>query len=80
MVIREADNSTVMDPGWKTWRESIRLAADEKVLYIGTTNDTTDLAAYITGEDYPAWPNDPNAPVADSSDGGIQPVGDQPTP
>ena len=75
-VVREADNGTAMDADWKAWRESVRLAANEKVLYIGTTNDTDELAAYITGGAYPVWPNDPDhppvadAPVAD----GVEPV------
>ena len=63
-VVREADNGTAMDPAWKSWRESVRLAANEKVLYIGTTNDTDELAAYITGSAYPIWPDDPDHPVS----------------
>lgn len=77
MVVREADNGTAMDSAWKSWRESVRLAANEKVLYIGTTNDTTELAAYITGTAYPVWPNDPNhPPVAadDPADDGLEPL------
>jgi hypothetical protein len=72
-VVRQADNGTVMDPDWKMWRESVRLAANEKVLYIGTTTDTADLAAYITGSVYPVWPNDPDQPAAaaDSADDGV---------
>jgi hypothetical protein len=67
MVVREADNGTTVNPDWKMWRESVRLAANEKVLHIGTTNDTPDLAAYITGGTYNVWPNDPDHPpvVAD---------------
>jgi len=67
MVVREADNGTVVNPDWKMWREAVRLAANEKVLHIGTTNDTPDLAAYITGGTYNVWPNDPDHPpvVAD---------------
>jgi len=67
-VVREADNGTAMDPAWKSWRESVRLAANEKVLYIGTTNDTDELAAYITGSAYPVWPNDPDQPVVTAQD------------
>jgi len=69
-VIREADNGTAMDSAWKTWRESVRLAANEKVLHIGTTSDTPDLAAYITGTAYPVWPDDPDHPPTASDDGG----------
>jgi len=73
-VVREVDNGTAMDTDWKAWRESVRLAANEKVLHIGTTNDTPDLAAYITGTAYPVWPNDPDHPpvvAADDSGDGV---------
>lgn len=68
-VVREIDNGTPMDAAWKTWRQDVRLAANEKVLYIGTTNDTDELAAYITGAAYPVWPASPDTPptVADDS-------------
>jgi len=68
MVVREADNGTVVNPDWKMWRESVRLAANEKVLHIGTTTDTADLAAYITGTAYPVWPNDPDHPPVAADD------------
>jgi hypothetical protein len=74
MVVREADNGTTVNSDWKMWREAVRHAANEKVLYIGTTNDTPDLAAYITGTAYPVWPNDPDHPpvvAADDSDDGV---------
>jgi len=74
MVVREADNGTTVNPDWKMWREAVRHAANEKVLYIGTTNDTPDLAAYITGTAYPVWPNDPDHPpvvAADDSGDGV---------
>ena len=67
-VVREADNGTAMDADWKAWRESVRHAANEKVLYIGTTNDTDELAAYITGTAYPVWPNDPDHPPVVAAD------------
>ena len=67
-VVRQADNGTVMDPDWKMWREAVRLAANEKVLHIGTTNDTPDLANYITGAAYPVWPNDPDHPPVAADD------------
>lgn len=77
-VVREADNGTAMDPAWKSWRESVRLAANEKVLHIGTTNDTPELAAYITGDTYNVWPNDPDHPpvAADVAADGVQPAVD----
>jgi hypothetical protein len=62
IIIREADNGKVADPVLKTWREDIRLATGVKVGVIRDTLDTDDLAAYITGANYPVWPADPYAP------------------
>jgi hypothetical protein len=63
MVIREQDNGTAVPEEWRTWRESIRSATGDKVAAIEATLDTEELAAYITGADYPTWPLDPDAPV-----------------
>ena len=62
IIIREADNGKAADPLLKTWREDIRLATGVKVTAIRDTLDTDDLAAYVTGADYPVWPADPYAP------------------
>jgi hypothetical protein len=56
VVIREVDNGATIDPPLRGWREDIRLAAGVKVEAIEATADTTELAAYITGSDYPVWP------------------------
>ena len=56
VVIREVDNGATIDPPLRGWREDIRLAAGVKVEAIQATADTTELAAYITGSDYPVWP------------------------
>jgi hypothetical protein len=56
IIIREADNGKAADPLLKTWREDIRLATGVKVTAIRDTADTDELAAYITGADYPMWP------------------------
>ena len=69
VIIREADNGKLADPLLKTWREDIRLATGVKVGVIRDTLDTDDLAAYITGANYPVWPADPYAP---------QPVAEEP--
>ena len=79
MVIREADNGTPVPEAWRTWREAIRAATGDKVAAIAATLDTAELAAYITGADYPSWPLDPNAPVVLPADDGLEPAGDQPT-
>jgi hypothetical protein len=69
VIIREADNGKVADPVLKTWREDIRLATGVKVGVIRDTLDTDDLAAYITGADYPVWPADPYAPQPPAPEG-----------
>lgn len=63
-VIREADNGTPVPADVKTWREAIRTACNEKCNAIANTIDTVELAAYVTGNDYPVWPQlAGNAPV-----------------
>jgi len=62
IIIREADNGKPADPALKQWREDIRLATGVKITAIRDTADTAELAAYITGADYPVWPGDPYAP------------------
>lgn len=63
LVIREQDNGAPVPAEWRTWRESIRTASNQKVVIIEGTVDTEDLAAYITLGDYNVWPLDPDAPV-----------------
>lgn len=62
MIVREADNGVPADPAWKSWRETVRLAAGSKVFEINATTTTDELATYITGPDYPVWPPDPSQP------------------
>jgi hypothetical protein len=52
-----------MDADTKALRQEIRLAAGTKVTAIEATTDTAELAAYITGTEYPVWPSDSPAPV-----------------
>lgn len=66
VIIREADNGVPADPALKTWREEIRLSAGSKVYEIEQTTTTEELAAYITGPDYPVWPPQDPAPVVDA--------------
>jgi hypothetical protein len=61
LVIRETDNGTPVPDEWRTWRESIRAAAGTKVDAIEATTTTEELAAYITGAEYPTWPLDPSS-------------------
>lgn len=59
MVIREADNGTATPTDIKEWRQSIREATGAKNTAIEATINTDELAAYITGTDYPIWPLNP---------------------
>jgi hypothetical protein len=70
IIIREADNGTPADPLLKIWRQDVRFATGDKVTAIEATTTTEELATYITGPDYPAWPADPYAPtpVADDAE------------
>jgi hypothetical protein len=63
LVIRETDNATPVPTEWRTWREAIRTATGVKIDAIEATTTTEELAAYITGADYPAWPADPSQPA-----------------
>ena len=74
IIIREADNGKAADPAIKTWREDIRLATGTKIDAIEATTTTAELAAYITGADYPVWPSDPYAPVEPAPADGVEPV------
>jgi hypothetical protein len=70
MIIREADNATPVPADIKAWRESIRTACNDKVTAIEATADTETLAAYITGDAYPVWPQLASDAPAD----GVEPV------
>jgi hypothetical protein len=62
----------------KQLREDIRLATGQKNAAIEATADTAELAAYITGTEYPVWPSDSPAPVEPAPVDGLEPTGDQP--
>ena len=72
MVIREQDNGTVVPESVKALREDIRLASGEKNAAIEATTDTAELAAYITGSEYPVWPSDSPAPVESVAIDGLE--------
>ena len=78
VIIREADNGKAADPALKQLREDIRLATGQKNAAIAATTDTAELAAYITGSEYPVWPSDSPAPVEPAPVDGMEPTGDQP--
>jgi len=81
LVIRETDNGTLVPEEWREWRQEIRMATGDKVAAIEATLDTEELAAYITGADYPTWPRDPASPdpIEPAPADGLEPAGDQPT-
>jgi hypothetical protein len=66
MIVREADNGTVCPADTKSWRQLIRTSCSTKLTNIEATVTTNELAAYITGSDYPVWPTetDINAPYS----------------
>jgi hypothetical protein len=72
MVIREQDNGTVVPESVKALREDIRLATGQKNAAIAATADTAELAAYITGTEYPVWPSDSPAPVESVAIDGLE--------
>jgi hypothetical protein len=72
VIIREADNGKAADPALKQLREDIRLATGQKNAAIAATADTAELAAYITGTEYPVWPSDSTAPVESVAIDGLE--------
>ena len=60
MIVREGDNGTPCPPDIKSLRQMIRVACEAKVANIDATTTTDELAAYITGPDYPVWPTEEN--------------------
>jgi hypothetical protein len=72
VIIREADNGKAADPALKQLREDIRLATGQKNAAIAATADTAELAAYITGTEYPVWPSDSPAPVESVAIDGLE--------
>jgi hypothetical protein len=78
-IIREADNGKPAEPALKQWREDIRLATGVKIDAIEATADTPELAAYITGTEYPVWPSDPYTPAVLPAADGVEFSGDSVT-
>ena len=83
MVVREADNGKVMPSGIKNWRQSVRLACEDKITMLSSTKTTDELANYVTytspsggaPTDYNYWPSQSQtfSPTVDNSviDSGI---------
>ena len=54
-VIREADNGTTMPDDVKASRQEIRSLAGVKIVAIGASADTAELATYLTSSEYSQW-------------------------
>ena len=72
MVIRESDNGVLVPDEVKARRQEIRDFSGTKVDAIEATTDTAELAAYITGTEYPVWPSDSPAPVESVAIDGLE--------
>ena len=57
MVVREVDNGVEVPLEVKAYRQMIREKCGIKLTAIEATTTTDELAAYITGPDYPNWNN-----------------------
>ena len=78
LLARNADYVFTVKGNQPILREDIRLATGQKNAAIEATADTAELAAYITGTEYPVWPSDSPAPVEPAPVDGLEPTGDQP--
>ena len=67
MVIREADNGAEVPLEVKAYRQMIREKCGIKLTAIEATTTTEELAAYITGPDYPVWTEPEPTEVTDST-------------
>lgn len=55
-VVREYDNGTACPTNIKNWRQFIRNSCEFKISELQRLLTTDSLAAYITGTEYPVWP------------------------
>lgn len=55
LIIREADNGTAIPAEVKAARQDIRELSRTKVAAITATQDTEELASYLTSVDYNTW-------------------------
>jgi hypothetical protein len=82
MVVRQADNGAEVPAEVKADRQMIREKCGDKLGAIEATTTTDELAAYITGADYPIWSATPDAAISVADAGstassGLEPIGDQ---
>ena len=55
MIVRQAETGVEVPENILTYRTNIREESTLKELEIESTSTTEELAAYITGPDYPVW-------------------------
>jgi hypothetical protein len=68
MVVRQADNGTEVPLEVKAYRQVMREKCGTKLAAIAATTTTDELAAYITGPDYPVWEQPEPEPVVSMDD------------
>lgn len=74
LFTRELDSGVPAPQAWRDWRESVRQVCKTKVAAIRATATTEELAAYVMGAEYAAWPRDPNASAEPAASDGVQPA------
>ena len=70
-IVRQAETGVATPPETLLYRLAIRAACAGKEDQIKATTTTDELVAYLTGADYPVWPEkDEPLPAEEVSDGG----------
>lgn len=70
LVVRKADSGVAVPAEWTEWRQSIREAAQTKIVALTAATTVTEFEAYIVtssgaDSDYSFWPADPNQPAVE---------------
>jgi hypothetical protein len=59
MVVRQSENGTPVPPEWDSWRQTIRLEAEQKKVEIESCESTESLNEYCESAAYKTWSNPP---------------------
>jgi len=62
LVVRKVENGTEIPEDWNTWRESIRVEAQDKNTTINAATPD-ELVAYVQSSAYTYWPPEPTTPA-----------------
>lgn len=62
LVVRKVENGAEIPEDWNTWRESIRVEAQNKNTTIETASEE-ELVAYVQSPAYTYWPPEPATPA-----------------